>query len=118
MDQVEAGRYVDDWIRLWNAHDIDSLLVHFADDVVFTSPLAARVIDGSGGVIRGRDALRTYWTTALRAVPDLHFDLVGWYLGVHTIVINFRNQKGVSANEVLIFDGSLVVQGHGTYAVG
>lgn len=48
-------------------------------------------------------------------MPDLHFDLLGVYVGVDTIVINYRNQKGGLVNEVLTFDGSQVSQGHGTY---
>jgi hypothetical protein len=41
--------------------------------------------------------------------------VVGVYVGVNTLVINYRNQLGRLVNEVLIFDGSLVTQGHGTY---
>jgi hypothetical protein len=40
---------------------------------------------------------------------------VAVYVGVNTLVINYRNQLGRLVNEVLIFDGSLVMQGHGTY---
>ena len=31
------------------------------------------------------------------------------------VVINYRNQRGGLVNEVLIFDGDLVREGHGTY---
>lgn len=34
---------------------------------------------------------------------------------MNTIVIKYRNQLGRLVNEVLIFDGSLVTQGHGAY---
>jgi hypothetical protein len=37
------------------------------------------------------------------------------YIGVSTLVINYRNQKGGLVNEVLVFDGDLVKEGHGTY---
>ena len=36
------------------------------------------------------------------------------YVGVSTIVINYRNHRGSLVNEVLRFDGELV-EGHGTY---
>jgi hypothetical protein len=52
---------------------------------------------------------------ALRLIPDLHFEVVGVYVGVDTLAINYRNQMGRLVNEFLIFDGSLVRQGHGTY---
>lgn len=66
--------------------------------------------------MRGKAALREYWTSALAQLPDLHFDLVAVYRGgVSTLVINYRNQRGQLVNEVLIFDGELVCEGHGTY---
>jgi hypothetical protein len=103
------------WVRAWNAHDVEAVLAHFHDDVVFTSPVAARLLPETGGVVRGKAALRDYWATALSALPDLHFELVAVYAGVSTLVINYRNHRGQLVNEVLVFDGDLVREGHGTY---
>jgi hypothetical protein len=116
MDQQTARRFAEQWITMWNARDLDGVLGHFADEVIFTSPTAARVIDGSGGVVRGKAALRAYWSAALERNPELRFDLLGVYSGIDTLVINFRHQTGVHANEVLIFDGSLITQGHATHS--
>ena len=96
-------------------HDLEKVLNHFADNVVFTSPVAAQVLNDSDGVIRGKAALRAYWAEGLRRIPDLHFEVVGVYVGVNALAINYRNQWGRLVNEVLIFDGALVTQGHGTY---
>ena len=93
------------------------MLAHFADDVTFSSPVAAKVLGGDG-VVQGKPALRDYWVTALRGLPDLHFDLVGAYVGVDTLVINYRNQRGGLVSEVLVFDGDVVTSGHGTYLDG
>ena len=103
------------WAQAWNAHDLEQVLSHFAEDVVFASPVAAQLIDGSDGVLRGKAALRDYWAYGLRAIPDLHFTVLDVYVGVSAVVIAYRNQKGARVSEVLIFDGPLVVQGHGTY---
>lgn len=115
MDHEQAQSFVDRWVQAWNAHDVEEVLSHFADDVVFTSPLAARMREGSDGVVRGKPALREYWSAGLRRVPDLHFEVVGVYVGVDALVVNYRNQSNAMVNEVLVFDGPLVVQGHGTY---
>ncbi|MCX4832105.1 nuclear transport factor 2 family protein [Streptomyces sp. NBC_00006] len=114
MDHVTARTFVDSWVTAWNAHDLDALLAHFADDVTFRSPVAAQLLGGDG-VMRGKDALRAYWTEGLRRIPDLRFEVVGSYVGVNSLVINYRNQKGGLVNEVLIFDGPLVTDGYGTY---
>ena len=64
MPTPDATMYAEQWVRAWNAHDIEAVLDHFHDDVLFTSPVAARVLPETGGVVRGKDALRHYWTTA------------------------------------------------------
>jgi hypothetical protein len=102
-------------VQAWNDHDLERVLGHFADDVIFTSPVAARIVDGSAGTIRGKAALRDYWREGIRRIPDLHFEVVGIYVGQTTLVINYRNQSGGLVNEVLTFDGDQVAVGHGTY---
>ena len=114
MDHTEAQAFAERWVRDWNAHDVDALLEHFTDDVVFTSPVAVRILGGDG-VIRGKEALRKYWSEGVRLIPDLRFEVVTVYAGTSTLVINYRNQAAGMACEVLTFDGPLVRAGHGTY---
>jgi ketosteroid isomerase-like protein len=111
----DAQAFADDWVRAWNAHDVEAVLAHFHDDVEFTSPVAARVLPETGGAVRGKAALRNYWVQALRLLPDLHFEVIGVYRGQSVVVINYRNQRGQLVNEVLRFEGQLIREGHGTY---
>jgi len=115
MPTPDAATFAEQWVRAWNAHDVEAVLAHFRDDVVFSSPVATRVLPETAGVVRGKDALRHYWTTALRMLPDLHFEVVGVYRGESLLVVNYRNERGGLVNEVLVFDGHLVREGHGTY---
>ena len=101
MEHVTARAFVNSWVTAWNAHDLDAVLTHFADDVTFRSPVAIQLLGGDG-VIRGKDALRAYWAEGLRRIPDLRFEVLGSYVGVNCLVINYRNQKGGLVNEVLI----------------
>jgi hypothetical protein len=110
-----ARRFVDQWLRDWNAHDLEALLSHYSDDVVFTSPVAAQLLEWSDGNIHGKGELREYWTEGLRRIPDLHFEVVDYYVGLNTLVINYRNQRGGLVAEFLAFEGSEIVAGHGTY---
>jgi ketosteroid isomerase-like protein len=118
MDRAWATEFCDRWEAAWNAHDLEELLSHYTDDVVFTSPVAVQLLDGSDGIIRGKSALREYWSEGLRLIPDLRFEVIGAYVGVDTLVINYRNQKGGLVCEVLSFDGEIVTHGHGTYLLG
>jgi hypothetical protein len=115
MEHGEAQKFADRWVEDWNSHDIERILEHFTDDVVFTSPVAQSLLGGDG-VVRGKAALRDYWSFALTKVPDLRFEVLGVYAGVHTLVINYRNQMGGLVCEVLTLDEhGAVTEGHGTY---
>jgi hypothetical protein len=114
MDNAEAEVFVTRWVNDWNSHDVEAILSHFTDDVVFSSPVAIQLVGGNG-IVRGKEALRLYWTEGIRRTPELHFEVLSYYLGVDILVINYRNQVGRLVCEVLRFDGSLVKEGDGTY---
>lgn len=114
----DAPSFAAEWCAAWNAHDLDAVLAHFHDDVVFASPVAAKLLPETGGRIAGKAALRAYWEEGLRRIPDLHFTVERVFAGLDAIVIQYRNQRDVSVSEVLIFDGDRVRSGHGTYPVG
>jgi ketosteroid isomerase-like protein len=38
----EAAGFAEEWSAAWNRRDVDAVLAHFHDDVVFTSPYAAK----------------------------------------------------------------------------
>lgn len=113
--RAETQRFAAQWAADWNSRDLDRIMSHFADDVVFRSPVAAAILADSDGVVRGKEALRAYWAEGLRRIPDLHFEVLEVYTGIDTVVINYRNQAGQLVNEILTFSAGLVVAGHGTY---
>lgn len=115
---VDAVAFAERWCTNWNAHDVDAVLGDFHDEVVFTSPVAAKLLPETTGVVRGKPALRRYWTAAVQRFPDLRFVVEGVYQGIDTIVIAYRNQNGNLVNEVLKFDDGVIIEGHGTYCVG
>ncbi len=118
MDRAWAEAFAEQWARNWNAHDLEAVLSQFADDVVFTSPVAARVVPGSDGVVRGKEALRACWRAGLSKVPDLHFEIVSVFVGIDILVLAYRNQRADLVSEVLEVEDGLVVRGHGTYLTG
>ena len=111
----DVGPFSQMWVDAWNHHDVEGVLQHFHDDVLFTSPIAAKVVPSTGGVIRSKHALRAYWQQALQRIPDLRFEVETVHAGIDVLVIRYRNQRGVSVNEVLRFREGKVCEGHGTY---
>src|SRR5262245_2927939 len=72
FDTSEAAlQFARRWAESWNRRDFESVLGHFADDVVFTSPTALALL--GDGTVRGKAALRAYWAAALARIGSLHF---------------------------------------------
>lgn len=115
MDYEEFAR---EWCEAWNARDVERVLDHFHETVVFTSPVAARMCPESAGRLEGKAALREYWVAALAQIPDLRFTVEQVFGGLGVAVIHYRDQNGVHVAEVLEFDGDKVARGHGTYPSG
>ena len=102
MTPDAARAYALDWLAAWNSHDLDRILEHYAEDVVFRSDKAT-AINGQP-VVHGKADLRAYWGKGLALQPDLKFELLGVYSGPDTLTLRYRNQAGREVCEVLMFD--------------
>jgi hypothetical protein len=63
----------------------------------------------ASGVLRGKAAIRPYWTWALERQPPLKFELLGVYVGIAKIGIHYRSVGRRLAFEVLTFNDALQV---------
>jgi ketosteroid isomerase-like protein len=88
-------------IDAWNSHDLERILEHYADDVTLTSPYAAERFGDPTGAVHGKPALRAYFELALKAYPELRFELVDVMWGVSSVVLYYVNQRGTMTGEVL-----------------
>ena len=117
----EAADFAQRWAEAWNRRDIESVLEHFADDVVFSSPKA--VVAVGTGTVRGKSALRQYWHTAVKPITSLRFDVVRviWDPGTSELAIIYDREVNGGrdrAAEVLQFGaGGRVVRGEVFYGV-
>ena len=101
---MDYDAFAREWETAWNSHDLDRILAHYAEDAVFRSMKAMRLV--GTGELRGKGALRAYWQAALDAQPDLHFDVISVFHGHGMMVITYLNQRNVLAAETLRFDAS------------
>ena len=110
-----ADRFAHEWIEAWNSHDLDSILSHYSDDFVMSSPRIAVVVGEPSGVLRGKEAIGTYWRKALAAAPELRFELVEAFVGADSVVLHYHGVRGPAA-EVFFFDvEGRVVRAAATY---
>jgi hypothetical protein len=102
IDRTTAEAIAAEWIDAWNAHDPERVVAHFADDVVVRSPVAAQLRPDSGGILRGKDAVLSYYRDGLAAISDLHFTMIDVCTGVEELTIVYRNQRNVVVAETLV----------------
>jgi ketosteroid isomerase-like protein len=111
-----AERFSSDWIDAWNGHDLDAVLSHYSDDFEMSSPYIIQIAGEPSGTLKGKPAVRAYWSAALRKMPDLHFELVETLVGVDSITLYYRGARGMAA-EVFHFDADgMVVRASAHYA--
>jgi ketosteroid isomerase-like protein len=105
-----ARAFAHDWIEAWNSHDLERVLSHYDDDVLLTSPVALKLLNGDG-TVRGKTALREYFIRGLQAFPDLRFDLIDTLWGTDTIVIHYiNNVRGNKTAEVMLLNPAGKIQ--------
>ena len=75
MNSLPVPRaYAEQWISDWNRKDMDAVLSHFSDDVVFTSSRAASIM--SSARLEGKAKLREYWTRGRKSLGFHSMNLV------------------------------------------
>ena len=100
-----AEQFAAEWIDAWNSHDLDRVLAHYSDDFEMSSPFIVELMGQGSGKLKGKVAIRPYWTKALAAAPPLKFELERVFAGVDSITIAYRRAgTNQQAAEVLFFD--------------
>lgn len=116
MNRTDAENFARDWVAAWNDHDIEAILNHYADDVVFHSPRIADVMGGQADAVVGKGALRAYWAKALEHAPKLYFELDCVFTGAGTVTLLYTNHRDQRAAETFVFgDAGKVIQAMAAY---
>ena len=102
MTPESAEGFAAEWVAAWNAHDLERILSHYADDFEMSSPVIVALAGEASGTLRGKAAVRAYWARALGAAPDLRFELLTVLTGVNSIALYYRGHRGLVV-EVLQF---------------
>ena len=103
MTPDAARLFAEQWFEAWNNHDVDTLLVPYADDIVFISPFA-KLMGFENGVILGKAAMLEYYQKLVDQFPDLHFECVNVCVGVKSLVLVYRSVFNLMAAELLEMD--------------
>ncbi|HSE65560.1 MAG TPA: nuclear transport factor 2 family protein [Gemmatimonadales bacterium] len=121
MSSFDPDAFAREWAKAWNARDLDRVLAHFSEAIVFSSPKA---VDAVGQpTVRGQPALRAYWERALTQISTLEFMVAAliWDPAARRLAIIYDrkvNGRSDRAIELLTFDSQgLVAAGEVFYGV-
>ena len=71
MASINSETFTTRWAEEWNRRDVEAVLEHFHENIVFSSPTALAVVGSP--TVRGKEALRAYWIAALAQISSLRF---------------------------------------------
>ena len=114
---ADLARFAEQWCEAWNAHDLDRSSISMR---MSSSPRQPRRGSCRNRAVEswGKTCCGPFGPKVCVLLPELRFEIENVTVGLDTLVIGYRNERGVRINEVLIFDGDRVRIGAGTYPVG
>jgi hypothetical protein len=116
IDLEFAKAFAEEWVAAWNAHDLNRVLSHYTEDFEFSSPVIIALGFGSSGRLRGKAAIRPYWSAGLARQPPIRFELVEAFAGIDSVTLFYRSVGRKLACETFFFDGERnVIRSLATY---
>jgi ketosteroid isomerase-like protein len=105
-----AEDFARTWVTNWNDRDIERILSHYSDEIIFHSPRIARVTSRQVASLFGKAALQDYWSEALAHAPELFFELDDILVGSDALTILYTNHREERVAETMIFaaDGLVI----------
>lgn len=100
----------EEWVAVWNSHDLDAIMALYAAGVRFQTPTAIASLGIPDGLIEGAERLREHFARGLARRPDLRFDLEQVYVGVRSIAITYHWADGTPVAEVHEYDADELIE--------
>ena len=104
LTAAEADERARHWIEAWNDHDLERVLSHYTDDVVFSSPFIQKMGMSPSGAVVGTQALRAYFKAALARYPALTFRLHAVFRGIDSVTLLYESVNGLLAAETMVLN--------------
>ena len=120
MKAADLDAFAAEWIAAWNAHDLDRILSHYAEDIVFRSPVVRQRFGKASGEVSGKGELRAYWSGAFApGAPALRFELIAVLAGVDGGAIRyFSTTRDCEVVETFAFDDARLVKRAAAFYAG
>jgi ketosteroid isomerase-like protein len=98
------------WIDAWNRHDVEGILSHYSDDVMFQAATVVRRWNKPGGILRGKSELRDHFAKGLELDPDLNFQFEEIFHCPGGYAVLYRRNNGNRVIDVVELDESQLIR--------
>jgi ketosteroid isomerase-like protein len=92
MTYEDAEAHAQSWISAWNAHDLNNILLHYSQDVVFEAETVKR--RWNKPTLHGIEELRKHFALGLELAPGMTFHLEQVFLAPSGYAILYRRENG------------------------
>lgn len=112
-DPARVRSIAEAWLDRFERRDLDGLLALYADDATHASPKIRTRHPETGGVLRGKPALRAWWHDAFARLPTMRYEPTAITADADRAVIEYVRRVDGEADlvvaETLDVAGGLVV---------
>ena len=106
-----AKTFAEEWVSSWNSHNLEKILSHYSDDFIIETPMAAKRLPETCGLVKGKEAVKQYWKIGLERNPKLEFEILDVLKGISGLTIYYINKStNNKAVEVMFFNDQLKVK--------
>lgn len=101
------------WFAAFNTHDLEALLVLYADDAKHFSPKLKLRRPETCGWVRGKDALRDWWRDAFDRLPTLRYEVLELTVDYARVFMEYirhvEGEEDLRVGEVLEIKEGMIV---------
>jgi len=102
-----AREIAEDWVAAWNTRDLERILSHYTDDVLFSSPSVVTRYGEPTGMLRGKHALREHFRRGLETFGvNVRFTIIDVLSGVNGYTVYYLRENGATVVDNVIVNAS------------
>ncbi len=112
-DPARLRDIAERWLACFERRDLDALLALYADAATHSSPKIRTLHPDTGGVLRGKPALRAWWRDAFVRLPGMRYEPTAITADEHRVVMEYVRRVAGEADllvaETLDVERGLIV---------
>ncbi|MEP2668255.1 MAG: nuclear transport factor 2 family protein [Cyclobacteriaceae bacterium] len=113
MTNNELNRIALDWFEAFNQHDLEKLLNLYHDEAEHYSPKLKLLYPDTLGLIKGKEALRSWWQDAFDRLPSLQYKVLHLISHENRVFMEYirqvENEADLRVGETLEVNDGLII---------